>query len=150
MQSIEQPTPQQLSTRKSNLQRKQRQRAREKARSHQAMLDHLEGIKADRMNADGIARRIQRGQCMLGEISPVLQISLVRVCRFFRLACTREVLHTRVSLKQCEIRFTTREVILTNENIECCALLFGRRLSFWTRPSEPVWELFRQRHIQFR
>src|SRR6202161_191767 len=70
MQSIEQPTPQQLSTRKSNLQRKQRQRAREKARSHQEMVDHLEGIKADRMNAKHIARRIQRSQCMLGEVTP--------------------------------------------------------------------------------
>jgi hypothetical protein len=70
MQTIEQPTPQQLSTRKSNLQRKQRQRAREKARSHQAMVDHLESLKAERMNAQGLARRTQRNQCMLGEVSP--------------------------------------------------------------------------------
>jgi hypothetical protein len=70
MQTIEQPTPQQLSTRKSNLQRKQRQRAREKARSHQAMVDHLEQIKGDRMNAEGLARRVARGQCMLGEVAP--------------------------------------------------------------------------------
>jgi len=70
MQTIEQPTPQQLSTRKSNLQRKQRQRAREKARSHQAMVDHLENLKAERMNAQGLARRIQRSQCMFGEVSP--------------------------------------------------------------------------------
>jgi hypothetical protein len=70
MQTIEQPTPQQLSTRKSNLQRKQRQRAREKARSHQAMVDHLEQIKGDRMNAEAIARRVARGQCMLDEVSP--------------------------------------------------------------------------------
>jgi hypothetical protein len=70
MQTIEQPTPQQLSTRKSNLQRKQRQRAREKARSHQEMVDHLESLKAERMNAEAIVRRIQRSQCMLGEVSP--------------------------------------------------------------------------------
>jgi len=70
MQTMEQPTPELLAKRKSNLDRKQRQRAREKARSHQAMLDHLEGIKADRMNALGLARRTQRNQCMLGEISP--------------------------------------------------------------------------------
>jgi hypothetical protein len=70
MQTIEQPTPQQLSTRKSNLQRKQRQRAREKARSDQEMVDHLESLKAERMNAEAIVRRIQRSQCMLGEVSP--------------------------------------------------------------------------------
>jgi hypothetical protein len=70
MQRIEQPTPELLARRQSNLERKQRQRAREKARSHQAMLDHLEGLKADRMNALGLARRTQRNQCTLGEISP--------------------------------------------------------------------------------
>jgi hypothetical protein len=70
MQSAEQPTPQLLAKRKANLQRKQRQRAREKSRSHQAMVDHLEQIKGDRMNAEAIARRVARGQCMLGEVSP--------------------------------------------------------------------------------
>ena len=34
------------------------------------MVDHLEGLKADRMNAEAIARRIQRNQCMLGEVAP--------------------------------------------------------------------------------
>ena len=58
MEPIEQPTPELLTKRKANLERKQRQRVREKARSHQAMEDHLERIKADRMNAEGIARRI--------------------------------------------------------------------------------------------
>jgi len=70
MRTIEQATPEQLAKRKSNLERKQRQRAREKARSHQAMVDHLERIKGDKMNAEGIARRTKRNQCMLGEISP--------------------------------------------------------------------------------
>jgi len=70
MQTMEQPTPELLAKRKSNLDRKQRQRAREKARSHQAMVDHLERLKADRMNAEGMARRKQRNQCMLGEIRP--------------------------------------------------------------------------------
>jgi hypothetical protein len=70
MQTMEQPTPQQLSTRKSNLQRKQRQRAREKARSHKSMVDHLERIKADKMNAEDIVRRTERSQCMFGETVP--------------------------------------------------------------------------------
>ena len=70
MKTIEHLSLEQLAQRKSNLQRKQRQRARERARSHQAMVDHLEGLKADRMNAEGLARRVTRGQCMLGEISP--------------------------------------------------------------------------------
>jgi len=70
MKTIEQPSLEQLAQRKSNLARKQRQRAREKARSHQAMVDHLEKLKGDRMNAQHIARRIQRGQCMLGEVRP--------------------------------------------------------------------------------
>jgi hypothetical protein len=70
MEPIEQPTPELLAMRKGNLQRKQRQRAREKARSHQAMVDHLEGIKADRMNAEGIAHRVSRNQCMFGETAP--------------------------------------------------------------------------------
>jgi hypothetical protein len=70
MQTIEQPTPEQLAKRKSNLQRKQRQRAREKARSFQAMQAHLEKVKGDRMNAEGIARRTKLNQCSLGEISP--------------------------------------------------------------------------------
>jgi hypothetical protein len=70
MKPIERPTPGQLTMREANLQRKQRQRAREKARSHQAMVDHLEGIKADRMNTQGLARRTQRNQCMFGETAP--------------------------------------------------------------------------------
>src|ERR1700733_3762799 len=70
MKTIEQPSLEQLAKREANLVRKQRQRLREKARSHQAMLEHLERLKADRMNAQGIARRIQRSQCMLGEVSP--------------------------------------------------------------------------------
>ena len=70
MEPIEQPTREQLAKRKANLERKQRQRAREKAGSRQAMEDHLERIKADRMNAEGIAHRKKRNQCMFGETSP--------------------------------------------------------------------------------
>jgi hypothetical protein len=70
MPTMEQTTPELLARRKSNLERKQRQRAREKARSHQAMVDHLERIKGDKMNAEAIVRRTQCSQCMLGEISP--------------------------------------------------------------------------------
>jgi hypothetical protein len=70
MEPTEQPTPEQLTRRNGNLKRKQRQRAREKARSHQAMVNHLEEIKADRMNAEGIAHRTQRNQCMFGETAP--------------------------------------------------------------------------------
>ena len=70
MQPIEQPTPEQLAKRKSNLERKQRQRAREKAQSHQAMQDSSGEVKGDKMNAEGIARRTKRNQCTLGEISP--------------------------------------------------------------------------------
>ena len=62
MQRIEQPTAEQLAKRKANLERKQRQRAREKARSLQAMNDHLERVKGDRMNAEGIARRTKRNE----------------------------------------------------------------------------------------
>jgi hypothetical protein len=70
MEPIEQPTLEQLTRRNGNLKRKQRQRAREKARSHQAMVDHLERLKGDRMKAEGLIRRKNRSQCMLGEISP--------------------------------------------------------------------------------
>jgi hypothetical protein len=70
MQTIEQATPEQLAKRKANLERKQRQRAREKARSFQAIQAHLEKVKGDRMNAEGIARRTKRNQCSFGEISP--------------------------------------------------------------------------------
>jgi hypothetical protein len=70
MQPLEQPTTEQMMTRKANLERKQRQRAREKARSHQAIQEHLEKVKGDRMNAEGIARRTKLNQCSLGEISP--------------------------------------------------------------------------------
>src|ERR1700733_8539200 len=70
MKAIEQPSLDQLAQRKAALGRKQRQRAREKARSHQAMVDHLESLKAERMNAQGLARRTLRNQCMLGEVSP--------------------------------------------------------------------------------
>jgi hypothetical protein len=70
MQTIEEATPEQLAKRKANLERKQRQRAREKARSHQAIQEHLEKVKGDRMNAEGIARRTKLNQCSLGEVSP--------------------------------------------------------------------------------
>jgi hypothetical protein len=70
MQTIEQATPEQLAKRKANLERKQRQRAREKARSQQAIQEHLEKVKGDRMNAEGIARRTKLNQCSLGEIIP--------------------------------------------------------------------------------
>jgi hypothetical protein len=70
MEPIEQPTPELLAKRKANLQRKQRQRVREKARSHQAMVDHLEQIKGEKMNAEALVRRTQRKQCVLGEVSP--------------------------------------------------------------------------------
>ena len=70
MQRIERPTTEQMMRRKANLERKQRQRAREKARSFQAMQAHLEKVKGDRMNAEGIARRTKRSQCSLGEMSP--------------------------------------------------------------------------------
>jgi len=70
MKTIEQPSLEQLAQRKGALERKRRQRAREKARSHQAMVDHLESLKAERMNAQGLARRVTRGQCMLGEVAP--------------------------------------------------------------------------------
>ena len=70
MKTIEQPSLEQLAQRKAALERKQRQRAREKAKSHQAMVDHLERVKGDKMNAEGLIRRTQRNQCTLGEISP--------------------------------------------------------------------------------
>jgi hypothetical protein len=70
MKAIDQPSPEQLAQRKAALERKQRQRTREKARSHQAMVNHLERIKADRMNAEGIAHRVSRNQCMFGETAP--------------------------------------------------------------------------------
>ena len=75
MQPLEQPTPEQLAKRKANLGRKQRQRAREKARSFQAMKDHLERVKGDRMNEEGIARRTKKNQCTFGEISPGVDAS---------------------------------------------------------------------------
>ena len=70
MQTIEQATPEQLAKRKANLERKQRQRAREKARSHQAIQEHLERVRGNEMNAEGIARRTNRNQSMFGETSP--------------------------------------------------------------------------------
>jgi hypothetical protein len=70
MESIVQPTPEQLAKRKANLERKQRQSAREKARSHQAMEDHLERVRGGLMNAEGIARRTKTNECMFGETSP--------------------------------------------------------------------------------
>jgi hypothetical protein len=70
MQTIEQATPEQLAKRKANLERKQRQRARQKARSHEAIQELLERIRGDRMNAEGIARRTKNNQCTFGEISP--------------------------------------------------------------------------------
>jgi hypothetical protein len=51
MERIEQPTMEQMMRRKANFECKQRQRAREKARSFQAIQAHLEKIKGDRMNA---------------------------------------------------------------------------------------------------
>jgi hypothetical protein len=70
MQATEQPTLEQLAKRKANLERKQRQRAREKARSLKAIEDHLEKLRAREMNAEGIARRTKLNQCSLGEIRP--------------------------------------------------------------------------------
>jgi hypothetical protein len=70
MQTIEQATPEQLAKRKANLERKQRQRAREKARSHQAIQEHLERVRGDEMNAEGNARRTKRNECMFGEVRP--------------------------------------------------------------------------------
>jgi hypothetical protein len=70
MKPMEQPTPEQLAKRKSNLERKQRQRAREKSRSIQAMEQHLEKLRADKMNEEGIARRTKNNQCTFGELSP--------------------------------------------------------------------------------
>ena len=75
MQRIEQPTMEQMMRRKANLERKQRQRAREKARSFQAIQAHLEKVKGDRMNAEGIARRTKRNQCTFGETSPGVDVS---------------------------------------------------------------------------
>jgi hypothetical protein len=77
MQPTEQPTPEQLAKRKSNLERKQRQRAREKAQSLKAMQDHLEKLRAETMNEEGIARRTMRNQCTLGEVSPGVDASTV-------------------------------------------------------------------------
>jgi hypothetical protein len=70
MQAVDNPTLEQLARREANLERKRRQRAREKARSFQAMQAHLEKVKGDQMNAEGIARRTKRNQCSLGEINP--------------------------------------------------------------------------------
>jgi hypothetical protein len=70
MEPMEQPTPEQLAKRKANLERKQRQRAREKARSHRAIQEHLERVRGDRMNEEGIARRTKRNECMFGEVRP--------------------------------------------------------------------------------
>ena len=75
MQTIEHATPEQLAKRKSNLQRKQRQRSREKARSFRAMQDHLERVKGDCMNVEAIARRTKRNECMLGEVYPGVDAS---------------------------------------------------------------------------
>ena len=70
MKTIEQPSLEQLAERKGALERKRRQRTREKARSDRAMVAHLESLKAERMNAEAIVRRTLRNQCMLGEVSP--------------------------------------------------------------------------------
>jgi hypothetical protein len=70
MQPLEQPTPEQLAKRKPNLERKQRQRAREKAQSLKAMQDHLEKLRAEKMNEEGIVRRSKRNECAFGEVSP--------------------------------------------------------------------------------
>jgi hypothetical protein len=58
MQPLEQPTPEQLAKRKANLERKQRQCAREKARSHQAIQEHLERVRC------GIQSRHRNRQVM--------------------------------------------------------------------------------------
>jgi hypothetical protein len=70
MQPLEQPTSEQLAKRKANLERKQRQRAREKARSLKAIEDHLEKLRAREMNAEDIARRTKKNQCTFGETIP--------------------------------------------------------------------------------
>jgi hypothetical protein len=70
MLAVDKPTLEQLAKRKANLERKQRQRAREKARSHHAIQEHLERVRGDRMNAEGLARRTKRNECMFGETSP--------------------------------------------------------------------------------
>jgi hypothetical protein len=75
MEPIEQPSPEQLLKRKSNLERKQRQRAREKAQSFQAIQAHLEKVEGDRMNAEGIARRTKKNECTFGEVCPGVDAS---------------------------------------------------------------------------
>jgi hypothetical protein len=70
MQAVEKPTLEQLTKRKANLERKQRQRAREKARSFQALQDHLEKLRAEKMHEEGVAHRTKRNQCKFGETSP--------------------------------------------------------------------------------
>lgn len=70
MQPIERPTLEQMMKRKANLERKRKQRAREKARTSQAIHDYLEKITRDRVNAEGLARHAKLNRCTLGEITP--------------------------------------------------------------------------------
>jgi hypothetical protein len=70
MQRIEQPTTEQMMRRKANLERKRKQRAREKARTSQAVHDYLEKIARDRVNGEGLARQAKVNLCTLGEIAP--------------------------------------------------------------------------------
>ena len=44
--------------------------ARKRDPPFRAIQEHLEKVKGDRMNAEGIARRTKLNQCSLGEISP--------------------------------------------------------------------------------
>jgi hypothetical protein len=70
METIEQPTPEQIAIRAANRQRKRVQRAKEKARSDRAVLAYLDRLHAHKVNAEGIAHRIKHNQCVLGEITP--------------------------------------------------------------------------------
>jgi|HubBroStandDraft_6_1064221.scaffolds.fasta_scaffold179868_2 hypothetical protein len=69
MKTIEQPSLEQLAQRKAALERKQRQRARDKAKSHPAMVDRLERVKGDKMNAEGLKRSGGWMKCEPDELS---------------------------------------------------------------------------------
>jgi hypothetical protein len=70
MQRIKQPTTEQMMMRKANLERKRKQRAREKARTSQAVHDYLEKIARGHVNGEGLARQAKFNLCTLGEIAP--------------------------------------------------------------------------------
>lgn len=70
MEPIEQPTPEQLSIRAANRQRKRVQRARDKARSDRAVLAYVDRLQAAKINADGLAWQQKRNLCTLGEFAP--------------------------------------------------------------------------------